>query len=70
MVYAWLRQHEAERVVVALNLAKTPAEVALPPETSGAAERLYGEARWADASAGPRLGLPAESIAVVRLTGR
>jgi glycosidase len=69
-VYAYLRQHEAERVVVALNVGKTPAEVPLPPEVSGAVERLYGEARWFDAPGGPRLGLPAESVAVVRLRGR
>jgi glycosidase len=69
-VYAYLRQHEGERVVVALNVAKTPVEVTLPAETAGAAERLYGEGRWVDAPGGPRLGLPAESIAVVRLSGR
>jgi hypothetical protein len=32
-VYAYLRQHESQRVVVALNLAKTLADVTLPPET-------------------------------------
>jgi glycosidase len=69
-VYAYLRQHEGERVVVALNVAKTPVEVTLPAETAGAAERLYGEGRWLDAPGGPRLGLPAESIAVMRLSGR
>ena len=54
-VYAYLRQHGTERVVVALNLGKAPAEVPLPPEVSGAAERLYGEARWVAAPGGPRL---------------
>jgi glycosidase len=69
-VYAYLREQGAERLVVALNLGKTPAEVSLPPEISGAAEPLYGDARWSDAPGGPRLELPAESIAVVRLTRR
>jgi glycosidase len=69
-VYAYLRQHESERVLVALNLGKTPAEVPLPPETAGPAVSLYGEARWLEVPGGPRLGLPAESAAVLRLTGR
>jgi glycosidase len=65
--YAYLRQLDAERVVVALNLGKAPAEVALPPEISGGAERLYGEALWIGAPGGPRLGLPGESAAIFRL---
>jgi glycosidase len=68
-VYAYLRQHGAERVVVALNLGKAAAEVALPPELSGGAERLYGQPRWIDAPGGPRLGLPGESAAIVKLSG-
>jgi hypothetical protein len=67
-VYAYLRQHGAERMVVALNLGKDPAEVALPPEISGQAERLYGEARWIDSPSGRRFGLPGESAAIVRLS--
>jgi neopullulanase len=66
-VYAYLRQHETERLVVALNLGKTPAEVVLPAEVSGAAERLSGEARWLDATGHPRLKLPGESAAIFRL---
>jgi neopullulanase len=69
-VYAYTRQRENERVVVALNLGKAPAEVMLPPDISGPAERLYGEARWFDAPGGPRLGLAAEAAVVLRLTGR
>jgi glycosidase len=66
-VYACLRQHEADRVVVALNLGKSRAEVRLPAELSGATERLYGEASWLNGPGGLRLGLPPESAAVVRL---
>jgi neopullulanase len=69
-VYAYLRERENERVVVALNLGKAPAEVMLPPAISGPAERLYGEARWFDSPGGPRLGLPAEAAVVLRLKGR
>jgi neopullulanase len=69
-VYAYTRQRENERVVVAFNLGKAPAEVMLPPDISGPAERLYGEARWFDAPGGPRLGLAAEAAVVLRLTGR
>jgi glycosidase len=69
-VYVYLRQHGAERVVVALNLGKDPAEVSLPPGVAGATERLFGEVRWFDAPSGPRLALPGASAAVVRLTGR
>jgi glycosidase len=69
-VYAYLRQHENERVVVAFNLGNTPAEVSLPPGTTGPAERLYGEARWLDTPDGTRLELPAETAVVLRLTGR
>jgi glycosidase len=66
-VYAYLRQHEAERVVVALNLGRAPAEVPLPSGISGPAENLYGAARWTDGPGGARLRLAAESAAVVRL---
>jgi glycosidase len=66
-VYAYLRRHGTERLVVALNLGKTPAAVPLPPEVSGAAERLSGEARWVDTPGGPRLELPGESAAIFRL---
>ncbi|HZW32541.1 MAG TPA: alpha-amylase family glycosyl hydrolase [Isosphaeraceae bacterium] len=66
-VYAYLRQYGAERMVIALNLGKTPAEVTLPPELSGAAERLHGAAGWSDGPTGSRLGLPGESAAIVRL---
>jgi glycosidase len=69
-VYVYLRQYEAERVVVALNLGKAPAEVSLPPELSGMAEPLYGEPRWVNAAGAPRLQLPAESAAVLRLTDK
>jgi neopullulanase len=69
-VYAYLRQRGNERVLVALNLGKASTEVVLPPGVSGAAERLYGEARWFDAPSGPRLELPAEAAVVLRLTGR
>ncbi len=47
-VYAYLRQVGDEHVIVALNLGKAQAEVAIPPDLSGATERLYGEARWVD----------------------
>jgi glycosidase len=69
-IYVYLRQHEAERVVVALNLGKAPAEAPLPSGLSGPAERLYGAARWIDAPGGPRLELPAESASLVRMRGR
>jgi glycosidase len=69
-VYAYLRRYEAERVVVALNLSKAPAEIPLPREASGAAECLYGKAQWFDAPGGPGLRLSAESAAVVRIVGR
>ncbi|HLH27918.1 MAG TPA: alpha-amylase family glycosyl hydrolase, partial [Acidimicrobiales bacterium] len=66
-VYACLRQHGTEPLVFALNLGQAPAEVTMPPEVSGAAERLWGEGRWLNAPAGPRLELPGESAAVFRL---
>jgi glycosidase len=69
-VYAYLRQHENDRVVVALNVGNTPADVLLPPGISGPAERLYGEARWFDSPGGVRLELPAQTAAVLRLAGR
>ena len=69
-VYAYLRQRGNERVLVALNLGKAPTEVVLPPDISGPAERLYGEAQWFDAPGGPRLELPAEAAVVLRLMGR
>jgi glycosidase len=65
-VYAYLRQQGTERLVVALNLGKTPAEVPLPPEVTGLAERLWGEGRWLNAPGRPRLELPGESAAVFR----
>jgi glycosidase len=68
--YVYLRRYEGERVVVALNLGKTPAELPIPAELSGAIEPLYGEARWSDVADGPRLALPAESAVVVRIAGR
>jgi glycosidase len=68
-VYAYLRQHEGERVVVALNLGGTAAERALPPELSGPIECLYGEVGWTETPGGPHVRLPAESVAVLRLTG-
>ena len=67
-VYAYLRQHETERVIVALNLAKGPAEVPLPPEAAGATERLYGDGSRVDTPVGPHIALPGESAAVFRLT--
>jgi glycosidase len=66
-VYVYLRQHEAERVVVALNVGKAPAEVLLPPALAARTERLFGEARWFDSPAGPRLALSSESAAVIRI---
>jgi neopullulanase len=67
-VYAYLRQHETERVIVALNLANGPVEVPLPPEMAGAAERLYGDARRVDTAVGSQIMLAGESAAVFRLT--
>jgi neopullulanase len=67
-VYAYLRHHETERVIVALNLGKGPAEVPLPPEAAGATERLYGNASRVDTPVGPHIALPGESAAVFRLT--
>jgi glycosidase len=69
-IYAYMRQHGDERVVIALNLEAKPAEVSLPPEAAGRAERLYGEARWVETPSGPGVELPTESAAVFRLTGR
>jgi glycosidase len=66
-IYAYLRQHGTERLVVALNLGPNPADVALPPEASGAAERLLGEGRWVDNPGGLRLELRGESATVFRL---
>jgi len=65
-VYAYLRQHGTQRLVVAMNLGKTPTGVTLPSEVSGTAERLWGEGRWLTAPGGPRLELPGESAAVFR----
>ena len=67
-VYAYMRQNETERVIVALNLAKGPAEVPLPAEAAGATERLYGDASRVDTPVGPHIMLPGESAAVFRLT--
>ena len=52
-VYAYMREHEADRMIVALNLAKGPAEITLPPEAAGATERLYGDGRWVDTRCRP-----------------
>jgi glycosidase len=68
-VYAYLRRIEDECVIVALNLGKSPAEVPLPTDLSGPAERLYGEARWVDGPRGSHLELPGESAAVFRRKG-
>jgi hypothetical protein len=67
-VYTYLRQYETERVIVALNLAKAPAEIPLPPEAAGATDRLYGDASRVDTPLGPHIALPGESAAVFRLT--
>jgi neopullulanase len=67
-VYVYLRQYETERVLIALNLAKGPAEVPLPAEAVGAIERLYGDGSRVETSAGPRITLAGESAAVFRLT--
>jgi glycosidase len=66
-IYAYLREHGSERLVVALNLGPSPAEAAIPPEISGAAERLGGEGRWVDIPGGSRLELAGESAVVFRL---
>jgi glycosidase len=66
-IYAYLRQHGTERLVVALNLGPNPAEVTLPPEIAGAAERLAGEGRWVGMPGGSRIELRGESAAVFRL---
>ncbi len=68
-VYVYLRHIGDESVLVALNLGKDAAEVPLPTEPSGAAERLYGEARWVDTPRGPLIALPGESAAVFRRYG-
>jgi neopullulanase len=67
-VYAYLRQYETERVIVALNLAKGPANVLLPPEAYGTTERLYGDACWVDTPAVSHIVIPGESAGVFRLT--
>jgi glycosidase len=69
-VYAYLRQYENERIVVALNVGNTRAQVLLPPETAGLAERVYGDAHWFNGPGGVRLELPAETAAVLRLAAR
>ncbi len=66
-IYAYLRRHGTERLVVALNLGPNPVEVTLPPEVSGAAQRLAGEGRWIAVPGRPRLELRGESATVVRL---
>jgi glycosidase len=66
-VYAYLRQDADERVLVALNLGKTPAERSISAGLSGPIELLYGDARWSSSTAGAQLVLPAESVAVLRL---
>jgi glycosidase len=68
-VYAYLRQYENERVVVALNVGDAHAEVLLPPEISGPAEQLYGEARCFDAPGGTRLRLPGVTAVLLRMKG-
>ena len=68
-VYVYLRHIGDESVLVALNLGKDAAEVPLPTEPSGAAERLYGEARWVNTPRGPLIALPGESAAVFRRYG-
>jgi glycosidase len=71
-IYAFEREHQGERLVVALNLGKTPATVTVPVRVggSGPPERLYGEVRSIGVPDGLRLELPAESAAIIRLSGR
>jgi neopullulanase len=69
-VYAYLRHYESQRVLVALNVGETTAEVVLPPELSPAAGWLYGEGRWFNSSGGARLSVPPTSAVVVGLTER
>jgi glycosidase len=65
--YAYVREYKTERVVVALNLGKAPAELPLPAELSGAAEHLFGSAQWSDNPDGPHMRVPAESASIVRV---
>src|SRR5262249_22396459 len=61
------RQPGTGRLAAAWTLGGVPARVPLPPEVSGAADRLLGEAGGIAPPARPRLELPRESAAVFRL---
>jgi glycosidase len=66
-IYAYLRKYESERVVVILNVENARAEVNLPSEISGTAERLHGEGHWIEGNGSPRIAIPAGSAAIFRL---
>jgi glycosidase len=69
-IYAYLRKYESERVVVALNVGNTPADVKLPAGVSRTGVRLHGEGQWIEGDGSPRITMPGESAAIFRLEDR
>jgi glycosidase len=67
--YVYLREHEGERVLVALNLGGKPADIRIPTDRWGTAapgDRVYGEGRTSLGERGIVIELPAESVGVYR----
>lgn len=65
--YAFLREHEGSRVVVALNLGPKAVTLVMPLELAGRAAVLFGDGAWRPAPGGPELEVPAESAAILGL---
>ncbi|WP_165244090.1 alpha-amylase family glycosyl hydrolase [Paludisphaera soli] len=65
--YAFLREFEGSRLLVAINRDAKPASLRLPAVAAGPAEVLFGEARLVATPEGLMLEIPAEAAAVLRL---
>lgn len=70
--YVYLRRHEKERLLIALNLGDKPCTVQIPPAalaipTSDRFSRLYGEGTVTQTAAGLVVTLPATACGVFQL---
>lgn len=73
--YAYLRTHEGERVLIALNVSEKPVTVQVPRAALGGASsrefnRWYGEGTVTHTDSAVSIALPATSCAVFQLVNR